>query len=137
MSDDEYNSRVSAARTGETINRKRDLQGQAPYLINIGLDYNNSEIGLQTGLFYNVQGETLEVVGIGLVPDVYSQPFNSLNFTFNKTIGESKMSSIDFKVSNILNSQRLSEFTSYQAQNQLYSLREPGVEISLGYTFKF
>jgi len=137
MSDDEFESRTLAARDGETVDRERDLQGQAPYLINIGLDYNNSDIGLQTGLFYNVQGSTLEVVGIGLVPDVYTQPFNSLNFTLNKSFGEDKKSSIDLKVANILSSTRLSEYESFGTENQTFSLREPGTEISLGYSFKF
>ena len=137
MSDDEFESRSLAARDGETIERERDLQGQAPYLINVGLDYNNAEIGLQTGLFYNVQGSTLEVVGIGLVPDVYTQPFNSLNFTLNKSFGENKKSSIDLKISNILESERVSEYESYKTANQIFSLRDPGMEISLGYSFKF
>ncbi|MBR9915216.1 MAG: TonB-dependent receptor [Algicola sp.] len=137
MSDAEFTSRQNAARDGETISRERDLQGQAPYVINFGFDYNNSDMGLQTGLFYNVQGKTLEVVGIGLTPDVYTQPFNSLNFTLNKSFGENRKSSIDFKVSNILNSKRESEYESFEAQNQIFSLREPGTEISLGYTYKF
>ncbi|WP_299109029.1 TonB-dependent receptor [uncultured Winogradskyella sp.] len=137
MSDGEFESRSLAARDGETIDRVRDLQGQAPYLINVGLDYNNSDIGLQTGLFYNIQGSTLEVVGVGLVPDVYTQSFNSLNFTINKSFGESKNSSIDLKVTNILGSERLSEYESYKAANQTFSLRDPGTEISLGYSFKF
>ncbi|WP_411894193.1 TonB-dependent receptor domain-containing protein [Winogradskyella sp. A2] len=137
MSDDEFNGRQAGARDGETIERKRDLQGQAPYLINVGLNYNDSEKGFRTGLFYNLQGETLEVVGIREVPDVYTKPFNSLNFTLNKTFGEQKRSSIDLKVNNILNSTRLSEYVSYRAQDQVFTLREPGTEISLGYTFKF
>lgn len=136
MSDDEFNSRVLAARDGETVDRKRDLQGQAPYLINLGLDYSNTDKGLRAGLYFNVQGETLEVVGIGLVPDVYTKPFNSLNFTFNKTFGKNNQSSIDFKVSNILNDVRESEYVSYGTDDQLFSLREPGVEISLGYSLK-
>lgn len=137
MSDDEFNSRNSARRDGETIDRERDMQGQAPYLINVGFDYNNKDAAFQAGIFYNVQGPTLEVVGIGLVPDVYTQPFNSLNLTVSKGFGENKNSVVDLKVNNLLNDERLSEFESYEAQNQLYSLREPGVEISLGYTFKF
>ncbi|OUS01382.1 TonB-dependent receptor [Flavobacteriales bacterium 33_180_T64] len=137
MSEAEFTSRQLAARDGESIDKERELQGQAPYLINIGLDYNNKDLGLQTGLFYNVQGETLEVVGIGLVPDVFTQPFSSLNFTLNKAFGEKKNSSIDLKVSNILNSVRESDYQSFGARNQTFSLREPGTEISLGYTFKF
>jgi len=137
MSDDEFESRRLAARNGEPIDRERNLQGQAPFLLNFGLDYNNSDIGLQTGLFFNVQGETLEVVGIGLVPDVYTKPFESLNFTLNKSFGENKRSIIDLKVSNILGSYRESAYQSYGTQDQIFSLRNPGTEFSLGYTFKF
>ena len=137
MSDDEFESRRLAARDGESIDRERNLQGQAPFLLNFGLDYNNSDIGLQTGLFFNVQGETLEVVGIGLVPDVYTKPFEILNFTLNKSFGENKRSSVDLKVSNILGSDRESAYQSYETQDQIFSLRSPGTEFSLGYTFKF
>ncbi len=137
MSDPEFNSRVLAARDGETIDRERDLQGQSPYLINAGLDYNNETIGLQTGLFYNVQGKTLEVVGTGIVPDVYTQPFHSVNFTLNKSFGEKRNSAIDFKVTNILGDKTESFYESFGAQNQIYSLREPGTEFSIGYTYKF
>ncbi len=137
MSDDEFESRRLAARNGERIDRERNLQGQAPFLLNFGLDYNNSDIGLQTSLFFNVQGETLEVVGIGLVPDVYTKPFESLNFTLSKSFGENKRSFIDLKVSNILGSDRESAYQSYGTQDQIFSLRSPGTEFSLGYTFKF
>ncbi|WP_422106221.1 TonB-dependent receptor domain-containing protein [Winogradskyella sp.] len=137
MGDDEFSSRQLAARDGETIDRERDMQGQAPYVINVGLDYNNSDVGLQTGLFFNVQGETLEVVGIGLVPDVFTQPFNSLNFTLNKTFGANGRSAIDLKVNNILGAERLSEYVSFGTSNEVFSLRQPGTEFSLGYTYKF
>lgn len=136
MSDDEFSSRVLAARDGEIIKRERDLQGQSPYLINVGLEYLNGDMGLRGGLYYNVQGETLEVVGIGLVPDVYTKPFNSLNFTLNKTLGKEKQSSIDLKIGNILNSVRKSEYVSFGTSDQLFSLREPGVEFSIGYSLK-
>ena len=128
MSDDEFESRRLAARDGESIDRERNLQGQAPFLLNFGLDYNNSDIGLQTGLFFNVQGETLEVVGIGLVPDVYTKPFEILNFTLNKSFGENKRSSVDLKVSNILGSDRESAYQSYETQDQIFSLRSPDTE---------
>lgn len=137
MSEQEYNSRVANARDGQTIDRKRKLQGQAPFLINSSLNYSNTDLGLQTGLFFNVQGKTLEVVGLGGVPDVYTKPFQSLNFTFNKTFGENKKSSIDIKVSNILGSDRESSYQSYKAQDQIFSLREPGTEFSIGYAYKF
>ena len=137
MFDDEYNRRVSAARVGENVERERDLQGQSPYLINAGLDYSNDDKGLRAGMFFNVQGSTLEVVGTGIVPDVYTKPFKSLNFTLNKAFGENKNSSIDFKISNVLGSKRESIYESFRTQDQIFSLRDPGTEFSIGYAYKF
>lgn len=137
MSDAEFERRVLAARDGETIDRKRELQGQSPFLINAGINYNNDEIGLQTGLFYNVQGKTLEVVGTGIVPDVFTKPFHNLNFTINKSFGVDKKSAIDLKIANIFGSERESAYQSFKAEDQIFSLRSPGTEISLGYSYKF
>jgi hypothetical protein len=137
MNIDEFNRRVLAARDGESIANTRDLQGQSPYLINTGLNYNSTDLGLQTGLFFNVQGKTLEVVGTGIVPDVYTKPFSSLNFTFNKSFGEDKKSTIDVKVSNILNSKRESVYQSYKSSAKTFSRYQPGTDISVGYSYTF
>ena len=137
MFEDEFNRRVNAARDGEVVENERELQGQSPYLINAGLNYNDSEIGLQTGLFFNVQGKTLEVVGTGIVPDVYTVPFNSLNFTLNKKFGLEKKSTVDIKVSNILNSKRKSVYRSFSASDQIFTQLNPGTEFSIGYSYSF
>ncbi|NNK83579.1 MAG: TonB-dependent receptor [Flavobacteriaceae bacterium] len=137
MGDVEYDLRTLAARDGETIDRERPLQGQSPFLINAGFDYGNDDLGLQAGLFYNVQGKTLEVVGTGITPNVYTKPFNSLNFTFNKTFSKNKNSAIDLKVTNILGDKRESDYESFNSEDQLFSFRNPGTEISLGYSYKF
>lgn len=137
MSEGEFFSRTQNARTGETIDRKRNLQGQSPFLINTSLNYTNSDKGLQTGLFFNMQGKTLEVVGLGGVPDVFTLPFESLNFTLNKAFGENKKSSIDIKISNILGAEVESVYQSFQAEDRIFSLRQPGTEFSIGYSYKF
>lgn len=135
--DQEYESRQIFARDGETIDDTRHLQGQSPFLINAGLNYNNNELGLETGIFYNVQGKTLEVVGFGQNPDVYTQPFNSLNFNISKTFGKEQNSKISFKLNNILDDKKESWYESYGAANQNFSYRELGTSFSLGYSFNF
>lgn len=137
MSDSEYDRRVLAARNGETVDRKRELQGQSPYLINVGFDYDLEDKGFQTGLYYNVQGKALEVVGTGVIPDVYSQPFHSLNFTLNKKFGANKRSAIDLKITNILGDDRESLYEAFRASDLIYSRRSPGTEFSLGYKYSF
>lgn len=137
MFEAEFNRRVLAAREGESIENERELQGQSPYLINAGFDYTNEDLGLQAGMFYNVQGETLEVVGTGIVPDVYTQPFHSLNFKFRKTFGKDQNSAISIKAQNILNDEKESLYRSFGDQSAIFSLREPFRNFSIGYSYKF
>ncbi len=133
----EYESRKRNLREGESFDGTRDLQGQSPYLINVGLDYNNPEKGFQAGVFYNTQGKTLELVGLGTVPDVYTMPFHSLNANLSKSFGEEKNSTLSLKVTNILGDKIESRFQSYNAEDQIFSKRNPGTSISLGYSYKF
>ena len=105
-------------------------------MINSGLEYNNEEAGIQIGLFYNVQGKTLQVVGLGDTSDIYTDPFNDLNFNFRKVVGKGKNKTINFKISNILGDTNESYFETFNATNQIFSLRDPGTSFSLGYSIK-
>ncbi|MEL6918663.1 MAG: TonB-dependent receptor, partial [Bacteroidota bacterium] len=124
-------------RDGETPITERELQGQSPWILNLGFGYNNRDSGWEGGLFYNVQGSTLEIVSDGNVGDVFTRPFNDLRFNISKTFGANKQSKITLRASNILNDERLSEFESFGSSDQIYSLREPGQSFSLGYSVKF
>lgn len=137
MTEIEFKSRKSYEKTGETIKNTRQMAGQAPYVINGGISYNHYESGFDAGLFYNVKGPTLSIVGAGLFPDIFIKPFHSLNFSLNKKIGESKNTTIDFKVSNILNARTESYYQSYHAENKPYSQMSPGRKFSLGVSYRF
>lgn len=137
MSKVEYESRLANKRTGESIDNTRNMAGQAPYVINFGITYNNVEKGINSGLFYNVKGPTLLIVGTGFVPDIYQESFHSLNYGITKKIGEERNTAIDLKVSNILNDVREELFQSYQAQDQVFSSFSPGTAISIGISHQF
>jgi TonB-dependent receptor len=137
MTDTEFNSRKGFEKVGENISDTREMAGQSPYIINAGLSYDNPEIGFDAGFFYNVKGETLTVVGGGLFPDVYAQPFHSLNFNLNKSVGASQKLDINISVSNILNDKREEFFTGYGASDQIYHRFNPGTEFGLGLSYHF
>ena len=137
MFEDEYNNRLNAARDGESISRTRDLQGQSPFLINSNIEFLNEDTGFQYGLFYNVQGRTLEVVGTGIVPDVYTVPFHSLNFNLKKFLDDDGKSSISIKAKNILNSKKESVYESFNISDEIWTLRNQGVEFSVSYNLTF
>jgi TonB-dependent receptor len=135
MSELEYNARKGFEKDGETIDRTREMAGQAPYMVNLGLSYEDPDLGFDGGLFYNVNGPTLTVVGGGLFPDVYSEPFHSLNFNMNKGIGKAKKITFTVSASNILGDAKEHFYTAYKAEKQYYSKFNPGT--SYGFGFKY
>ena len=132
----ELNLRTNGLRVGESLGTYRRLQGQSPYLINSSIDYKD-ENGLITGLFFNMQGKTLEVVGTGFAPDVYTQPFESLNFNLSKKIGENKNKTFTVKIENLLDSKKESYYESFKAVNRIFSFRDLGRTFSIGYNVNF
>lgn len=137
MSEDEFSIRKEYEREGENIENTRDMAGQAPYVINAGIEYLNSDFGMQTGLFYNVRGKTLSIVGTGLYPDVYSQPFHSLNYSINKKFGKEQRTQLSFQVSNILDDKVEDLYESYKAQSQIFESKSIGRTFSLSISYDF
>lgn len=137
MTETEFRSRKTFEREGQNIEDTREMAGQAPYVINAGLSYANYDAGMEAGFFYNVKGPTLTIVGVGLYPDVFSEPFHSLNFSINKRFGAKENTKIDFNVSNILNDRRELFFQSFEAQEQPFNGFDPGVTFSLGLSHSF
>ena len=137
MNQQEFEARQSAAREGETVDDTRQLQGQSPFLVNAGLTYDDEDLGLQAGFYYNVQGETLKIVGIGAVPDVFTDPFHRLDFNASKSFGDELEQRITLGVNNILDDEVQSFYQSFKAQDALFSNYSPGVEVSLSYSIRF
>jgi len=137
MSEEEFNGRMSFQRTGETIERTRQLQGQSPYLINAGLQYDNLD-GWEATLSYNVQGERLSIVGINANPDVFDQPFNSLNFYVNRTIGgaDGKLR-LGVGADNILNDKVESFSKNFGSSDKIFSSLSPGTRFRFRFSYSF
>lgn len=66
----------------------RPLQGQAPFVINSGIFYDNDESGWQVNLLYNVVGKNIVFVGNENYHDVYLMSRNIVDLTFSKRLGE-------------------------------------------------
>ncbi len=139
LSQSEYESRIRNARAEQSISKYRDMAGQSPYLLNVGLAYNGGAEdfweGFEAGIYYNVQGKTLQVVGIKDRPDIYSVPFHSLNLNIGKQFKNGL--SVGFKVKNILDSKEESVYESFNADDQYYSYQEKGTSYSLSLKFNF
>ncbi len=131
----EHASRSSNLREGETLGNYRAMFGQSPYIINAGINYTHDSSKVQSQLSYNVQGKRLSVVGVGVRPDVYDQPFHSLNFKLSKRHGKKDQWRTSFTVRNILNQRRQRFFESYMADTQVFESFNPGTNISIGINY--
>jgi len=137
MSESERRSRELTSREGQEIGETRDMSGQAPYIINTGFAYNNFLNGWEAGIFYNVQGPTLNFVGFGNRADTYTVPFHSLNLNINKTFGADERISTSLGVQNLLNDKREVIYSSFQAEDQIFTSLAPGVRINFSVALSF
>lgn len=133
MPEEEFEGRLLAARDGEIVENKRNMQGQSPYLINANIGYSNIDDGWEINIAYNVQGERLSIVGIGSVPDVFERPFNSMNFRLSKNLGEKYKLSIG--VNNILASTKLRVYKSFESDDRIFDRFEIGRTISFSASY--
>jgi TonB-dependent receptor len=137
MTDLEFNARKAYEKSGENLKSTRKMAGQSPYIVNAGFTYTDSDKGISSGLFYNVKGATLTIVGSGLFPDVYTLPYHNLNFSFNKTFGKDKKFNFNFRTDNILNDNIDLVFRAYNAKDQVFSSLSPRRSFTVGFSYKF
>jgi outer membrane receptor protein involved in Fe transport len=91
---------------GNNTSSVRPLQGQSPWVINLGLSYKNSASWSQVvrsdtsvSLSYNVFGPRLKRIGTGTLLDSYEQPFHQLDLVVKHRFDETW--SLDFKAKNL------------------------------------
>ena len=111
----------------------RAMSGQSPYIVNVFLGYENDRIGFDANLIYNVTGPKIVINVKGGTPDIYEQPFNSLNFVANKTIG--KRFILSFKAKNIINGIYKQTYT-YNNEEYIYRSFTRGSIIELGIKYQ-
>jgi len=133
----EYESRVRNARPGEIIKETRQMQGQSPFILNSYVNYVLPDSGVEANLSYNVQGKRLAIVGISQNPDVFEQPFHSLNFKFSKAVGPDQKLRLSIAGQNLLGSKIRREYESFNADNQTYESFAPGRAMSISASYRF
>ena len=129
--------RENNLRTNETLSQFRPMSGQSPYAVNFALSYEDIERQANVSLAYNVQGEQLTIIASGRVPDIYTIPFNSLNFNAYKSFGDDFQHRLTFGLNNIMNDDRTLVYRSYGSEDGIYTSYKPGVGVSLKYNYTF
>ncbi|MGC1243695.1 MAG: TonB-dependent receptor [Chryseosolibacter sp.] len=133
----EFQSRQNNARDGEQVESTRPMGGQSPYLINAYLNYSDTNGFFNANLSYNVQGESLLVIGVGAIPDIYTQPFNSLNLNVYRDLGVNKNHRLTFGINNLLMAERKDLYKGFGGAEAVYSIFRPGRTFALTYGYNF
>jgi outer membrane cobalamin receptor len=108
------------------------MVGQSPYVVNLDLAYENPLSGTSLSLLYNVFGERMAFNAQDFTPDVFEQPFHSLDFIASQRVIWNV--NLKFSVKNLLNSDH--KFTQdYQGKEYITQLYNTGRSFSLGATF--
>ena len=66
----------------------RPMANQAPWIINVALDYDNETSGTRARVLYNIAGPRLITVGLKGIPDIYQQPRHLLDITAAQRVYE-------------------------------------------------
>ena len=80
---------------------ERALQGQAPYIFNMGLYYDNLELGLDAAITYNKVGERIANVGTKQLGNILERPVDLVDFSISKNIFSNI--NLKFAVKDIIN----------------------------------
>ena len=115
----------------------RPLQGQAPYLLNAGVYFNNLEKDFQLNIQHNVIGRRILIIGFEGYPDIYEMPRHVLDISFSKRIYKNMM--LNGGISDILNMPMLLLQDGNQdgifdrVNDQIIQTFRPGPIVSLGF----
>ncbi|TAE35549.1 MAG: TonB-dependent receptor [Runella slithyformis] len=133
-------SRVNLGTLGLGQSDDRPLQGQSPYIINTGINYNDTKKDFQVNLLYNVIGRRIFAAGFEGYPDIYEMPRNVFDVTFSKALGSRWIAKGG--VTDILNQTNLllqngnGDKKFDRKNDQLIQTFQPGRMIQLGFSYR-
>jgi hypothetical protein len=122
-------SRIGQLAQAGVFETNRRLQAQPDYTFNFSLIYDNDDVGLSYGAFYNVVGPLLYAAsGNTSVSDVFQKPFATLDAFVSKSFFDGRIS-LTFRASNLLNSRAERYYDSPRREE--YSSGGSGVSYSV------
>ena len=137
-------STVETNNTGiNLLESKRPLVGQAPYIINAGLQHSFLDDKLSFNALYNRIGRKLNVAGGALFPGIWEAPRNVVDLQLALKVMKSK-GEIKFNAGDILNN-RITQYYDRDANkkfdsastDETISSYKPGSNYSLTFSYTF
>jgi hypothetical protein len=120
---------------------KRPLQGQSPYLVNAGFQY-DSKSGTGVSLFYNRVGQRLTLVGNADFGDIYELPRNLIDFQVSQKVMKGN-GEVRLNISDVLNQvvatyENRNTSKAYQKEvDRTFSSFRPGTTFTIAFSYNF
>jgi hypothetical protein len=120
------------------VKADRPLQGQSPYLLNLGLQYTSP--AFNASLLYNRVGERLSLVGNSEFPNVFERPRNLVDLQLSTKLLDKK-GELKLNVSDLLNNafyhyENVNDATSFQeGTDRLFYSYRPGTTVTVSFTY--
>ncbi len=124
-------SEVDVHKTSPYEPETRPFEGQAPYVLNAALLYDDDAANLDVTLALNWVGDRLRFLGQDGAPDIYDQARQQLDLNVQKKFGNLGVS---LNATNLLNSEFVLS-SEYRGNDYLYSRYKTGVSMSLGFSY--
>ncbi len=139
-------SKVTLGGTNPTTGAKnapvdRPLQGQSPYLINAGFQYDGAK-GTNLSVLYNKIGQRLTLVGNTTIGNFYEKPRDLIDLQISQKIlknnGEVKLTVGDVLNQEVATYENRDSKTSFNKSNDKYFSRfKPGTTVTVGFSYTF
>lgn len=130
-------SRIEVEQTDRNFltHTSRPMVNQAPFVLNLALDYENEKLKLNGRVLYNVRGKRIVEVGSDGLDDAYEHPRHSLDLVLAKDIGEHFQ--VKGAATNLLDPERVVSIGPDNRDDRVTSRYRDGRGFSIGASYKY
>jgi outer membrane receptor protein involved in Fe transport len=127
-------SKIKVDNSGSAFQEnERPLQGQAEYVFNFGLYFDDFETGFNSSLVYNKVGSRISRVGFDEVGDIIEKPVDLIDFSVSKKVFD--YFTIKLNVKDLLNQEK--EFIQQTSfGDKISELKRTGRTFSVGLAYQ-
>ncbi|MGB4843722.1 MAG: TonB-dependent receptor, partial [Ferruginibacter sp.] len=128
--------------SGIGLNESRAMQGQSPYLLNAGIQYDLEKYGINTTLLFNQIGRRIAFVGGSDQPPIWENPRPVLDLQIAKKILKNK-GEVKMNISDIINKEAvfytdLNANKKYDTNTDAFAIkRKYGTNFSISFGYNF
>lgn len=127
--------------SGIGVNESRAMQGQSPYLLNAGIQYDIEKYGINTTLLFNQIGRRIAFVGGSDQPPIWENPRPLVDLQIAKKVLKNK-GEVKMNISDIINKEAvfytdLNTNKKYDTNDAFAIKRKYGTNFSISFGYNF